>query len=115
MPMIAMKQAVIITPASGGTDEWDRPIPGEPYTLKCRIQEGAKLTRSQSNASGVSGIGSQEVVSVAQIFFDRHPNIGYDDVITYTDEYGKEYTWRPLNIEVKRNLAGKPVLTVVSV
>lgn len=121
MSLIPLKQNVTITPAvlnpdgTPQTDEWDRPVYDAPYTLKCRIQEGTKLVRSASGASGVHGVAAQEVVSIAQILFDKHPSIGYYDKIMYTDEYGQNFEWQPLNVEVKRNLSGKPILTVVSV
>jgi len=121
MALIPMKQMVTITPAlldengNPQTDEWDRPITGTPYQMRCRVQEGTKLVRARTSTGGVSGSLAEEVVSVVQIYFDKHPNISYADKITYTDEYGKTIEFTPLNIEVKRNLAGKPILTVVSV
>ncbi|NGQ95497.1 hypothetical protein G3578_10065 [Brevibacillus sp. SYP-B805] len=114
MSLIPLKQTVTITPASG-TDEWDRPIAGTPYTLRCRVQEGTKLVRSMSAGSGVHGAQSQEVVSVAQIYFDKSPNIGMNDTITFTDENGNVRTYTPISIEIKRGLNGKALLTVVNV
>jgi len=114
MAIIPLKNTVTITP-SLGTDEWDRPIPGTPYTLRCRIQEGTKLVRSSTAGSGVHGVASQEVVSVAQIYFDKVPPIGMSDTITYTDENGNVRTYMPISIEIKRGLNGKALLTVVNV
>jgi hypothetical protein len=115
-----MKQTVTITPAvldENGvpiTDEYDRPITGTPYTVKCAVNEGTKLTRSQSSSGGVNGIGAQEVVSVAQIFFDKKTNVSMFDTITFTDELGNVRVYKPISIEVKR-LNGKRILTVVNV
>jgi hypothetical protein len=122
MALIPLKNIVTITPASGGTDEWDRPIPGTPYQLRCRIQEGTKLVRSASGAGGVHGVTAQEIVSVAQIYFDKIPVdpatgqvLGLTDTITFTDETGTVRTYTPISIEIKRGLNGKPILTVVNV
>lgn len=113
MAWIPLKQTVTITPVT--RDEWEGDIEGTPFQLRCRIQEGTKLVRSSSGASGVSGITAQEVVSVARIYFDKYPKIGYADKITYTDEHGNTIEYRPLDIAVKRWINGKAVLTEVSV
>ncbi|MGG4453211.1 hypothetical protein [Brevibacillus porteri] len=113
MALVPLKQTVTITPIV--RDEWERDVEGTPFQLRCRIQEGTKLVRSSSGASGVSGITAQEVVSVARIYFDKYPKIGYADKITHTDEHGNTIDYRPLNIAVKRGLNGKAILTEVSV
>ncbi|MCG5252620.1 hypothetical protein [Brevibacillus agri] len=114
MSLVPLKNTVTITPALG-TDEWDRPITGTPYELRCRVQEGTKLVRSATGSGGVHGIAAQEVVSVAQIYFDRAPNIGMSDTITFVDENGNVRTYTPISIEIKRGLNGKALLTVVNV
>ncbi|QHZ58599.1 hypothetical protein M655_024825 [Brevibacillus sp. NSP2.1] len=121
MSLVPLKNTVTITPALG-TDEWDRPIPGTPYQLRCRVQEGTKLVRSATGSGGIHGIQAQEVVSVAQIYFDRIPRdpltgdaLGLADTITFTDETGVARTYTPISIEIKRWLNGKATLTVVNV
>lgn len=121
MPLVPMKQTVTITPAvlepdgTPQTDDWGRPVYGTPYTLKCRVQEGAKLVRSTSGAGGVHGVASQEVVSVARIMFDKLVNISMSDMITFTDENGIVKTYTPISVEIVRGLNGKAILTVVNV
>lgn len=113
MPLIPMKQTVTVTPAA--SDDWDGAAAGVPYTLKCRISEGTKLVRKASTQGGVSSSDNGEVVSVAQIYFDKLVSIAASDTISYTDENGEVCVYRPISTEVKRNLAGKPILTVVNV
>jgi hypothetical protein len=104
MALIPLKQTITVTPP-GSDDPWD-PQPSVPYTLKCRVQEGTKLVR---NSNG------QEVISVAQIYLDKLAEITLSDRISYTDENGNVREFIPLAIEVKRNLGGKPILTVINV
>lgn len=105
MPLIPLKQTVTIHPYIGLND-WGEPQYGTPYTLKCRISEGTKLVRS---------FAAQEVVSTAQIYFDKLVNLNPEDLIVYVDENGKERRYKPISVEVKRALNGKPIMTVVNV
>ncbi|MBU8715396.1 hypothetical protein KM924_23115 [Brevibacillus parabrevis] len=121
MAIIPLKQRVIVTPVlrdtdgNPMTDEYDRPINGDPFTLKCRFTQGTKLVRSSTGTGGVHGITAQEVVSVGAFIFDKHPNLTYDDKLTYTDDNGNKIDYRPLNIAVKPWLNGKSLITVVDV
>lgn len=122
MALIPLKQTVMVTSAmldaNGKTklDKFGKPLKGEPTAYKCRIQEGAKLVRAQTNTSGnVHGISAQEVVSTAQIYFDKHAAIGLQDEIEYVDESGAKRKYNPITIERKRGLNGKTLLTVVYV
>lgn len=114
MALIPLKQTITVYPAGNGDDPWNA-APPDPYTLKCRIQEGTKLTRRATSSGGVSTLDSGEVVSTAQIYLDKLANIGETDEIEYEDENGLVRRYYPLSVEVKRNLAGKPILTVVNV
>lgn len=88
MAIIPLKQRVVVTPVlrddEGNpiTDRWDRPITGEPFTLKCRFSQGTKLVRSATGSGGVHGTIGQEVVSLGEFIFDKHPNLTYDDKLT---------------------------------
>jgi hypothetical protein len=101
-----LKQQVVITPAGGFDPDYNTPIPGTPYTLKCRFQEGVKLVRNQYG---------DEVVSVGTFYFDKLADISLSDTFTYTNELAAETTYTPLAISVKRALNGKPLLTEVNV
>lgn len=106
MALIPLKQTVTITPAGGFDPDYNMPIPGVPYTMRCRFQEGVKLVRNQYGA---------EAVSVGTFYFDKLADIGLDAKLTYINEFGDETTYDPLTIGVKRMLSGRPILTEVDV
>jgi hypothetical protein len=112
MAIMPMKQTVILIRETG--DEWDGNQTVTRTEMKCSINEGAKLVRSMSGSTGVQGANSAEVVSSAQIYFDKLADIRLTDTLEYTNELGITRQYPPITIEIKR-LNGKPILTVVSV
>jgi hypothetical protein len=115
MPMVPMKQTVTIR-RKGELDGWGNEVtPATTFTLKCRIEEGAKLTRRTTQQSGASQTLSEEVVSAAQILFDKFADIRLTDEILYTDESGNTGTYLPININRVRGLNGKTIMTEVEV
>lgn len=109
MPIVPMKQTITVQ-RGGGLDEWGNPIPGELNTLKCRVDEGSRLSVSRSG--GLSRDGETEV-SVVRIILDKLADIRYDDTLTYTNELGEAMTGKPKEINVKRNVGGKAIVTEV--
>lgn len=114
MPMIPLKQVVTIV-KPGVDNGWGEYEGGETFGLPCRIEEGTKLTRRTSVGGGNVSIAAEEVVSTAQIYFDKLATISLDDEIYYTDDNGQNRKYTPLSIEVKRAINGKPILTIVNV
>jgi hypothetical protein len=116
MALIPLKQTVRIK-RPGTVDKWGNPTAPTQFTLPCRIVEGVKLTRRMSSVGtgGTVAVNAEEVVSTAQIFFDKLADIQLTDEIYYTDDNGKTRLYKPLSIEVKRGLNGKALLTVVNV
>ena len=115
MAYVPLKQTVTIK-RKGETDRWGNEItPPDTFTLKCRLEEGAKLTRRTTQQSGAAQTLSEEVVSSAQILFDKFTDIRLTDEILYTDESGNTRTYLPININRIRGLNGKPMLTEVEV
>lgn len=112
MAIMPMKQTVTRIRKSG--DEWDGTESEERIVLKCAIMEGTRLVRSSSGTSGAQSISSSEVISTAQIYFDKLADVRLTDEFEYTNELGITRKYPPLTIEIKR-LNGKPILTVVSV
>ncbi|MEK5396021.1 hypothetical protein [Paenibacillus sp. FSL K6-2859] len=106
MAIIPLRQTVIITPVGGFDPDYNEPIPGVPYAVKCRFSEGVKLVRNQHGA---------EVASVGTFIFDKLPDISLSDTFTYTNELLAETTYTPIAISVKRALNGKPLITEVDV
>lgn len=121
MAIVPLKQKVTITPSTGQLDEWGKPIKGEyfglnePYELKCRVSEETKVIVDRTTSANTHGVQSSQANSKVTLYFDKFANISIDDIITFTDENGTTYTYKPLSIEVKRGINGKPLLTVVSV
>jgi hypothetical protein len=114
MALIPLKQTVrVVRP--GVPDKWGNPTAPIEFTLPCRIVEGTKLTRRTSATNGSIAVNAEEVVSTAQIYFDKLADIRLTDEIYYTDENGNTRLYKPINIEVKRGLNGKALLTVVNV
>ncbi len=112
MPIIPMKQTITVKRPEE-TDDYGRPINSEPIEMKCRFVESSKLVKRTSSGTGANQSMSEEVVSSAQVFLDKLADIRYTDQIFYTNELGIERKYSVLNIEVKRNIAGKPIMTVV--
>jgi len=108
MAVVPLKQTITVR-RSGGVDEWGRPLPTQTFTLKCRIDEGSQLTVQHSEGIVQSGT----VVAEAKILIDKLADIRYTDEISFTDELGITVTRNPKQIDVKRGLNGKPMLTVV--
>lgn len=115
MAVIPLKQTVTVK-RPGETDRWGNEIsPPEEFTLKCRVEDGAKLTRRTSQQTGATQVASEEIVSSARIYFDKFADIRLTDELLYTDESGNSITYLPININRVRGLNGKAVLTEVEV
>jgi hypothetical protein len=112
MAIMPMKQTVTRIRAMG--DEWEGTETEQRTPMKCAIMEGTKLVRSMSGTNGAQGVNASEVVSSAQVYFDKIADIQLTDVLEYTNELGITRKYPPLTIEVKR-LNGKPILTAVSI
>lgn len=112
MALVPMKQLITIDHAAGEElDIWGKPlVPPRSTTYKCRVDEGSYLTVDQSQGST-----GDRVVASAKITLDKLVGIGYDDVITYTNELGHGISRKPMKIDVKRGFNGKPMLTVVMI
>jgi hypothetical protein len=113
MAVLPMKQTVVRIRTEG--DEWEGSLNVDRTDLKCRVQEGTKLVRSMSGSNGAQNTTASEVVSTADIYFDKLADILLTDTLEYTNELGITRTYTPLTIEIKRSISGQPILTVVSV
>jgi hypothetical protein len=109
MPVVPLKQTITRVRTVG--DEWEDTLTEQRTPMKCRFAEGSRLVRSMSGTN----VASSEVVSVAQVYFDKLADVKLTDQFVFTDELNNTRTYLPINIEIKRGLNGKPMLTVVSV
>jgi hypothetical protein len=113
MAILPMKQTVTIQ-RGGALDDWGNAVPGETLTLKCRVEEGTRVTRSLSGTG--SGTSTFEIaVGTARILFDKLADIRETDTLVFTNELGITIEKTPKEINVKRGGSGKPILTEVIV
>ncbi|CAM2951652.1 hypothetical protein PASE110613_09120 [Paenibacillus sediminis] len=105
MAIIPLKQTVTVTKA-GADSGWGHTDSGAVVMYKARVTEQTSVVINQFGA---------EAVSSMTIIFDKLPDVSYDDVITYTNELGVTIARKPLAIEPRRMLNGKPILTEVYV
>ncbi|UKS30157.1 hypothetical protein LOZ80_14940 [Paenibacillus sp. HWE-109] len=105
MALIPLKQRITVDRA-GSLDSWGVPVTGETVEIKARVTE---MTKTVVNRYG------EEATTTLVIYVDKYADFSYDDTITYTNEYGVTVARKPLKIDVKRMLSGKPVLTEVYV
>jgi hypothetical protein len=108
MPIIPMKQVITVT-RGGDLDDWGNPTASIASELKCRIDEGSTLSKVRSE--GVSK--GEETVADARIMLDKLADIRYTDTISFTNELGETITRQPKEINVKRGVSGKPIMTEV--
>ncbi len=105
MPIIPMKQTVIVTKA-GALDGWAEPTPGEEITYKARVTEETNVVTNELG---------KEAVAKLRITLDKLADISYDDVITYTNELDVTVKRKPLSIAPKRMLNARAIVTEVYV
>ena len=115
MAVLPMKQTVIVIRSGDQTDdwldEWGNPQESESFELKCRVEEGSKLTSYRS----VGVTNSEIIVESARILFDKLADIRETDTIVFTNELGITIEKNPKEINVKRGVSGKPIMTEVIV
>jgi hypothetical protein len=108
MPIIPMKQKITVS-RGGALDEWGNPTAGTTFELSCRIDEGSTLSKVRSE--GVSK--GEETIADARIILDKLADIRYTDTISFTNELGETITRQPKEINVKRGIGGKPIMSEV--
>ncbi|MEK4311800.1 hypothetical protein [Bacillus sp. FSL P2-0092] len=105
-----MRQTITVKRLSDERDVWGNPATeAEEFTLKCRIDEGSTAVKTRSN----SIIKSEETVASARILLDRLADVRYTDIISYTNELGETMEKRPKEINPKRHIGGKAIMTEV--
>lgn len=110
MPLVPMKQTVLISRGGDGVDEWGNPLPPSTFTLACSVNEGSQIVQQMSGGLNTS----ETAIARAKILFDKLADIRYTDEVSFTNELGETITRKPKEINVKR-MNGKPLLTEVFV
>lgn len=104
MAIIPLKQSVTVERYLDD-DEWGENGTMLTFDLKCRVDEGAKLVKDRAG---------NEVVSSAQILFNKLADVRFDDYVVYTNELGVTVREKPIAISPIRMINGKAALTEVA-
>jgi len=104
MAIIPLKQVVTIERYLDD-DEWGENGTMLTFDLKCRVDEVAKLVKDRAG---------NEVVSSAQILFNKLADVRFDDYVVYTNELGVTVREKPIAISPIRMINGKAALTEVA-
>lgn len=107
MAMIPLRQKITLK-RRAGFDEWGAPLFEQPIEIRARVDEGSYVTSD----TGAKQTGGVELASV-RIFLDKLVQVGYDDLISFTNELGITIEQTPKKVTVKRNIAGKVEMTEV--
>lgn len=103
MALIPLKQRAIVI-RYGEENRWgEREI----------IERKEYKVRADDSVKEVTNKAGKEVVSTAQLWFDKYPPLSYDDVFVYRDEHGNGFERTPHLIDPIRMINGKPTLTIV--
>jgi hypothetical protein len=108
--IVPLKQTVTVTSAFT-YDDWGNAIAGESTEYKVRIDEGSTVVQTRVGST----VRSEEAKATARLLFDKLAPIGYEDTLTFTNELGETIERTPKEINVKRSVSGKPLLTEVFV
>jgi hypothetical protein len=117
MPLIPMKQVISVRraqlDAEGNPvlDVYGNPVYDAPFDLPCRVDEGSQVIATQSEGT----TSSKTAVAEARIMLDKLTEVRYTDELTFTNELGIAITRNPKQIDVKRGVGSKPLLTEVYV
>jgi hypothetical protein len=110
MALVPMKQSITVK-KPGSVDEWGNPISGSITTYKCRVDEGSELVVKHSGGQ----TSSETVVAEARIMIDGLADVDYADTVEFTNELNHTISRSPKQIDVKRNIGGDPILTVIHI
>ena len=103
MALIPLKQkATVVKPEI--IDDWGNTTPGERIEYKVRVDNVVKEVKNRMG---------QEVISTAQVWFNKYPDVKYEDTLEYVDEHGNSIVRKPELIDPIRMINGKPTLTIV--
>ena len=103
MALIPLKQKAVVV-KYGEPDRWGNVTAEEETEYKVRVDNTVKTVKNRLD---------KEVISTAQVWFNKYPPVSYDDEVQYDDEHGREIRRKPELIEPIRMIDGKPTLTIV--
>lgn len=100
---VPMPHTVSIT-KSGRLDDWGIPVADSNESVKvaCKISYN-------SNNEAIAVASGEQVRYTARILCEGIPQVDYDDLITWSDDFGNVHSKPPLEIDYKHDLSGSPV------
>lgn len=100
---VPMPHTVIISKASQ-LDDWGIPV----ADIKTSVKVACKISYN-SNNEAISVASGEQVRYTARILCEGIPQVDYDDVISWSDDFGNVHNKPPLEIDYKHDLSGNPV------
>lgn len=95
---------------SSGLDAWGLPIKDS----NSQTTYPARVDYNSSNNPTNGARGTEEVIT-AKIILEGLVDIRYEDTIEFKDKLGNVAQYKPLKINVREDLGGNPLYTVVEV
>lgn len=105
MAIIPLKQKAFVRKyIADNNDGWATDDYAAPVEYAVRATERFEVVTNQLG---------EEVTASLKLMFDRMPDVGYDDMFSYTNELGHTIERKPISIKPTRMINGKPTLTSV--
>lgn len=105
MAIIPLKQKASVRKyLADNNDGWATDDYAEPVDYAVRATERFEVVTNQLG---------EEVTASVKLTFDKMPDVGYDDMFSYTNELGHTIERKPISIKPTRMINGKATLTSV--
>jgi len=105
MPMLPLRQKAFVRKyIADNNDGWATDDYAEPIEYAVRATERFEVVTNQLG---------EEVTASVKLTFDKMPDVGYDDMFSYTNELGHTIERKPISIKPTRMINGKATLTSV--
>lgn len=105
MAIIPLKQKASVRKyIADNNDGWATDDYAEPIEYAVRATERFEVV---TNHLG------EEVTASLKLMFDKMPDVGYNDMFSYTNELGHTIERKPISIKYTRMVSGKATLTSV--
>lgn len=105
MAIIPLKQKAFVRKyIADSNDGWATDNYAMPVEYAVRATECFEVVKNQLG---------EEVTASLKLMFDKMPDVGYDDMFSYTNELGHTIERKPISIKYTRMISGKTTLASV--
>lgn len=105
MAIVPLKQKAFVRKyIADNNDGWATDDYAEPVEYTVRATERFEVVTNQLG---------EEVTASLKLLFDKMPDVGYDDMFSFTNELGHTIERKPISIKYTRMVNGKVALTSV--